>query len=186
MSPQKRIVLSMDMARIEQLRDEILHNRKYAALAAVLVLGFWAVTLAGGYLLFKRAMEDNRAPVASVVNVPTQLGSLLAENRGEVVNHIVYFNDVHLEPGPTDDVYYAVGAAGDRMLVLSQGKKSFSDGEQVDVKGTVRSLPPTATLKKWKLDKDEQKVLKGQGIYVEADEFIARRTKAAPARVAKK
>ena len=176
----------MDLSRIEQLRDELLHNRKYAALAAVLVLGFWAITLTGGYLLFKRAMEDNRAPVASVVNVPTQLGSLLAENRGEVLNHIVFFNDVHLEPGPTDDVYYAVGAAGDRLLVLSQGKKSFADGEQVDVRGTVRLVPTASTLKKWKLDKEEQKVLKGQGIYVEADEIIARKTKPAPSRVAKK
>jgi hypothetical protein len=176
----------MDIARIEQLRDELLHNRKYAAIAAVLVLGFWVVTLAGGYLLFKRAMEDNRPAVASVVNVPTKFASLVSDNRNEVLNHIVFFNDVHLESGPVDNVYYAVGAAGDRVLVISQGKKSFSEGEQVDVKGTVRSVPTSATLKKWKLDKDEQKALKDQGIYVEADEIIARRTKAAPARVAKK
>src|SRR3954470_16615210 len=150
----------MDLARIEQLRDELLHNRKYAAIAAVLVLAFWLATLGGGYLLFKRAVEDTRPTVSSVVNVPTKLASLLADSRSEVLNHIVFFNDVHLEPGPTDDVYYAVGAAGDRMLVIAQGKKSFSEGEQVDVKGTVRSVPSTSALKKWKLDKQEQKVVR--------------------------
>jgi hypothetical protein len=175
----------MDRARIEQLRDEILHNRKYAAIAGVLLLAFWVVTLAGGYLLFKRAVEDVRPAVAGVVNVPTDVGSLATENRSEVLNHIVFFNDVHLKPGPTENVYYAVGVSGDRVLVVSQGKKAANDNAQVDIKGTVRSIPPTSTLSnKWKLDKEEQKAVREQGIYIEADEIIARRS--TPARVAKK
>jgi hypothetical protein len=177
----------MDYARIEELRDELLHNRKYAAIAGVLLLGFFMATLAGGYLLFKRAVEDARPPVASVVNVPTNVGSLAADRRSEVLNHIVFFNDVHLEPGPTEDVYYAVSATGDRVLVVSQGKKTSTDNAQVDIKGTVRTVPPTATLtKKWKLDKQEQAAVKEQGIYIEADEIIARHARSAPARVAQK
>ena len=167
----------MDIARLEQLRDELLHNRKYAAIAGVLVLAFFVATLAGGYLLVRGAMDDNRASVSRVTNVPTQLSSLLTDNRNEVVNHIVFFNDVRLEAGPTEDLYYAVGAAGDRVLVVSQGKKSPStDFEQVDVKGTVRSLPTLSTLtKKWKLDKQELKAVREQGIYIEAAEIVARR-----------
>lgn len=175
----------MNYARIEQLRDELLHNRKYAAIAGALVLAFWVFTLAGGYLLFKSAMEDVRPPVAGVVNVPTNVGSLATDRKSEVLNHIVFCNDVHLKPGPTEDVYYAIGASGDRVLVISQGKKAASDNAQVDIKGTVRQIPPTSTLsKKWKLDTEEQKAVREQGIYIEADEIIARRS--APARVARK
>jgi len=167
----------MDIARVEQLRDELLHNRKYAAIAGVLVLAFFVTTLIGGFLLVRSAIDDNRASVGRSTNVPTQLGSLLSDNRNEVVNHIVFFNDVRLEPGPTDDLYYAVGAAGDRVLVVSQGKKSSSaESDQVDIKGTVRSLPPASTLtKKWKLDKQELKAVRDQGIYIEAAEIVARR-----------
>jgi hypothetical protein len=166
----------MDIARIEQLRDELLHNRKYAAIAGVLVVAFFVASLAGGYLLLRGAMDDNRPSISSVTNVPTKLASLLADDRGDVVNHIVFFNDVRLEPGPTDDVFYAVGAAGDRMLVVSQGKKSLADADQVDIKGTVRPLPTLSTLtKKWKLDKQEVKAVRGQGIYIEASEIMARR-----------
>jgi hypothetical protein len=166
----------MDIARIEQLRDELLHNRKYAALAGMLVLAFFAVTVVGGFLLVRSALDENRSPSSRVTNVPTQLGSLLSDNRNEVVNHIVFFNDVRLEPGPTDDIYYAVGAAGDRILVVSQGKKASSDTDQVDIQGTVRSLPTSSTLtKKWKLDKQELKAVRDQGIYIEAAEIVARR-----------
>jgi hypothetical protein len=175
----------MDLAPFEQLRHELLHNRKYAAMAGVLLIAFWAVTLIGGYVLFKRAVEDVRPAVAGVVNVPTNVGSLATDNKSEVLNHIVFFNDVHLEPGPTEDVYYAVSVSGDRVLVISKGKKASGDNAQVDIKGTVRSLPAVSTLsKKWKLDKEEQKAVREQGIYIEADEIIARR--AMPARVAKK
>ncbi len=177
----------MDIARIEQLRDELLHNRKYAAIAGVLVVAFFMTTVLGGYLLVKSAMDDSRPSNARVTNVPTRLESLFSDDRSDVVNHIVFFNDVRLEPGPTDDVYYAVGAAGDRVLVLSQGKKVSSDNDQVDVRGTVRPLPPTSTLsKKWKLDKEEVKAIREQGIYIEADQIIARRSKAIPRSVAKK
>jgi hypothetical protein len=166
----------MDIARIEQLRDELMHNRKYAAVAGVLVFAFFLVTMAGGYLLVRSAMDDSRPAASRVTNVPTKLASLLSEERGQVVNHIVFFNDVRLEPGPADDVFYAVGAAGDRMLVVSQGKKASTDADQVDIQGTIRLVPPTSTLtKKWKLDKEEVKALREQGIYIEASEIVARR-----------
>ncbi len=173
-------------ARLEQFRDELLHNRKYALAAGVLVLVLSAITLAGGYMLFRKAVDDNRPTSAKVTNVPSQVNLLLAEkNRTEVVNHIVFFNDVHLEAGPTDNVYYAVGAAGGRILVISQGAKSAPESGEVDIKGTIRPVPPATTMKtKWKLTKDEIAELKQHGIYIEADEIVARR--ATPKRVARK
>jgi hypothetical protein len=183
------IVLNMnfDFAQAKLLRDELLENRKYAAIAGVLALAFFAVTLVGGFILFRRAVNDTRPAVASVVNVPTKVGLLFSyDNASDVLNHIVFFNDVQLEPGPTDNLYYAGSPNGHRVLVVSQGTKTASsDSPQVDIKGTVRALPSASTLKKkWKLSKEELEVAQKEGIYIEADAITARR--ATPARVARK
>jgi hypothetical protein len=176
----------MDRSRIVQLRYELLHNRKYAAIAGVLVLGFWVATLAGGYLLFKRAMEDYGPPASNVVDVPTKIGLLFSyDSPREVVDQIVFFNNVRLESGPTDDIYYAVGAAGNRVLVISNGSKAAMGDSQVDIKGTVRRLPTIYTLKKkWKLSQEEIRAAREQGIYIEAEQIISQR--ATPARIARK
>jgi hypothetical protein len=173
-------------AHIQQLRHGLLHNRKYAAIACVLVLGFWVITLAGGYLLVRHAMDDSHTAVSNVVNVPTKVGLLFSfDDRSDVVNNIVFFNDVHLQAGPTADLYYAVGAAGNRVLVSSQGSKSVPENGQVDIKGTVRYLPTSYTLKKkWKLTKEEIKAAREQGIYIEADQITAQ--PGSPDRVARK
>jgi hypothetical protein len=168
--------MNFDFAQAKLLRDELLENRKYAAIAGVLALAFFAVTLAGGFILFRRA-----------VNVPTKVGLLFSyDNANDVLNHIVFFNDVQLEPGPTDNLYYAGSPNGHRVLVVSQGTKTASsDSPQVDIKGTVRALPSASTLKKkWKLSKEELEVVQKEGIYIEADAITARRV--TPARVARK
>jgi hypothetical protein len=150
-------------------------------LAAVVAVGFFAITLVAGFVLFRRALDDNRPSVASVVNVPTKVGLLFSyDEPSDVVNHIVFFNDVHLEPGPTDELYYAVGAAGNRVLVMSKGAKNSTDNAQVDIRGTVRTIPAVSILKKkWKLTSDELKAAREQGIYIEADTISARRPVAA-------
>jgi hypothetical protein len=177
----------MDFSEIRRVRDELLQNRKYTIAAGVLAVAFFVVTVAGGVLVFRRAVADARPPVSSVVNVPTQVGLLFSyDNVNDVLNHIVFFNDVHLEAGPADNVYYAVGAAGHRVLVISEGSKApSSENAEVNIKGTVRQLPSAATMKKkWKLDKDELAAAQKEGVYIEANEIIARRN--TPSRLAKK
>lgn len=176
----------MDLSRIEQLRAEILHNRKYAVVASLVALAFFAVTLVVGFMIVRHAMDDDRPSVSSVVNVPTRVGLLFSyDEPSDVVNHIVFFNDVHLEPGPNDSLYYAVGAAGHRVLVMSKGLKASPENAQVDIKGTVRLIPATTVLKKkWKLTSEELKAAREQGVYIEADEIIGRR--AVPGKVALK
>lgn len=179
----------MDIARIEQLRDELLRNRKalIALIASAgLMLLFSAGMLIGGYHLVKRAMEDARVTPRSS-NIPTLIGPLLADQRpGDVLNHIVYFNDVHLESGAADNVYYAVDRQGNRLLVVALGSKTATGEDPVvDVSGTVRSLPPTSEMRmKWKLDKSEIKAVREQGIFIEADSIQAK--KQSNTRVAKK
>jgi hypothetical protein len=177
--------MNLHFAQAKLLRDELLQNRKYAAIAGVLALAFFAVTLIGGFILFRRAVNDTRPAVASVVNVPTKVGLLFSYDNASVLNHIVFFNDVQLEPGPTNNLYYAGGPNGHRVLVVSQGTKMASSDSQVDIKGTVRPLPSTSTLKnRWKLSKEELEAVQKEGIYIEADAITARH--ATPARVARK
>jgi hypothetical protein len=179
----------MDIARLEQLRDELLRNRKALialVASAVLMMLFSVGMLVGGYHLVKRSMEDARVTTRSS-NVPTLVGALLSDQRpGEVLNHIVFFNDVRLESGPADNVYYAVDTQGKRVLVVALGSKSATGEDAlVDVSGTVRSLPPTSEMrKKWKLDKDEIQAVRDQGIFIEADSIQAK--KQSNTRVAKK
>jgi hypothetical protein len=177
-----RIVSGMDFSQLKLLREELLQNRKYTAVAGILAIALLAVTLAGGFVLFRRAVDDTRTPAASIVNVPTQVDLLFFYDKAsDVVNHIVFFNDVHLEAGPTDGLYYAGSAAGHRMLVLSAGRKPSSNNAQVDIKGTVRTLPSASTLRtKWKLNKQELEAAQKEGVYIEADQIIARRANPAP------
>jgi hypothetical protein len=180
------IVVRMEFSHFKLLLEKLVGNRKYPSIARILAVVLFAVTLAGGFVLFRRAVDDTRPPVATVVNVPTQVNLLFSYDKAsDVVNHIVFFSDVHLEAGPSDSLYYAGGAAGHRVLVVSEGRKPLSNNAQVDIKGTVRMLPSATTLKnKWKLSKEEVEAAQREGVYIEADEIIARR--ATPAPVARK
>lgn len=145
-------------------------------------------TLLTGYHLMKRSVEDSRV-TARPVNTPTKVGLLTEDHRpGEILNSVVYFNDVRLESGPMDNLYYAVGADGERLLVVALGSKSaVGEDTPVDIEGTVRSLPPTSEMQqKWKLDKAEIKAIRSQGIFIEADSIQAKRPARATANLAKK
>lgn len=179
--------MNFDVGQLRRVRDELIQNRKYAAIAGVLALGLFVLTTTLGIVLFRRALDDNRPPVASVVNVPTRVGLLFSyDSVNDVLNHIVFFNDVQLEPGPSDNLFFAGSPNGHRVLVVSQGTKTASaEGSQVNIKGTVRALPPTSILKKkWKLSKEEVEAVQKEGVYIEADAIISRH--AAPSRVARK
>jgi hypothetical protein len=166
----------MDFSRIEQLRDELLQNRRLAITAGLVVVAFWMVTLVGGFLLVRHALEEDRVSTHTV-NTPTQVALLFDNPASETVNHIVYFNDVKIEPGPTDDIYFAVGAKGKSVLVVATGSKTPSDADAVDIQGTIRIVPPLTTLtKKWKLSKEDAARVKEQGIYIEAAEIKADRS----------
>jgi len=175
----------MDFSRIEQLRDELLQNRRLAITAGLIVVAFWIVTLVGGYFLVRHALvADNSTPRS--VNTPTQVGLLLDDSMPNLINHIVYFNDVKIESGPSDDVYYATGPKGAKVLVISTGHNA-PDAAAVDIQGTVRPAPPVATMtKKWKLSKAEAQKIKEDGIYIEADDIRADRSVAQQRLAAKK
>lgn len=175
----------MDFARIEQLRDELLQNRRLAITAGLVVVAFWIVTLVGGYFLVRHALAPDNANVRSV-NTPTQVGLLLNDSMPDLINHIVYFNDVKIESGPSDDVYFATGAKGARVLVIATGHNA-PDAAAVDIQGTVRPVPPVTTMtKKWKLTKAEAQKIKEDGIYIEAEDIRADRSVAQQRLAAKK
>jgi hypothetical protein len=176
----------MDFSRIEQLRDELLQNRRLAVTAGLIVVAFWAITLVGGYFLVRHVLAPDSASNLRSVDTPTQVGLLLNDSMPDLINHIVYFNDVKIESGPTDDVYFATGAKGAKVLVISTGHNA-PDAAAVDIQGTVRPAPPVNTMtKKWKLSKAEAKKVKEDGIYIEADNIRADRSVAQQRLAAKK
>jgi hypothetical protein len=165
----------MDLARMERLRDELLQDRRWMIIAGVCAVVFCLATLVAGYYLVRHTMQEGRV-VTRTTSPPTQVRLLLDESMGNLLNYIVYFNDVRLEGGPSEDVYFVTGASGGRMLVISKGSKTAREADSVDVKGTVRPVPSAATLKKWKLSNDQIKAVRDQGIFIEADEISARRS----------
>jgi hypothetical protein len=176
----------MDFSRIEQLRDELLQNRRLAITAGLTVVAFWIVTLVGGYFLVRHALAPDSASNLHSLNTPTQVGLLLDDSMSELINHIVYFNDVKIESGPSDDVYFATGPKGVRVLVIATGHNA-PDASAVDIQGTVRPAPPVTTMtKKWKLTKAEAQKIKEDGIYIEAEDIRADRSVAQQRLAAKK
>ncbi|HWR17097.1 MAG TPA: hypothetical protein VN577_19870 [Terriglobales bacterium] len=177
----------MDLSRIQQWRYEYLRSRKALAIAAAVFLVLSVVAFYSGYLLIKKTMEDSKV-TARAINTPSQLGSLLNDYEpDQIANYIVYLNDVKLEAGPTDNVYYAAGPRGNRLLVVALGSKpALAEDETVDISATIRRVPSTYEMKKkWKLDKAEIKALREQGIYIEA-EAIRSTTKKQAEKMAKK
>jgi len=176
----------MDINRIQQIRDELLRDRKTLIAVSAVAFILFAGTLVAGFVLFQRAINDARVSTHSV-DTPTQVGLLFADHKpGDVLNHIVFFHDIHLESGPADNVYYAVGTEGNKVLVVAMGSKPAIDEETaVNVQGTVRPVPPTAEMKKkWKLNKEQIAAIREQGVFIEADEIA--RDKASTSRLAKK
>ncbi len=165
----------MDVEALERLKDDLLHgrifeHRRLLVGMAVFMLAFFAVTLVGGYLLVTHAMDDNHATATRGINTPSQVGLLFTGHRpAELVNSLVFLNRVKLEPASkTGQIYYAGDDSGTRMIVVSHQPGAPNDDATANVMGTIR--PVTSDLmKKWKLSKEEQKAVKAQGVYLEAE-----------------
>jgi hypothetical protein len=164
----------MDVARLEQLKYDLLHgeilkHRRLLMITGVFMFVFMTATLVGGYFVVIHAMDDNQITNRRAVDTPSQVSLLFVGHRPyDLINDIVYLNRIKLSPTPEGNVYYAADDSGSRMLVIAPSSKAPGDERTASVMGTVRPVTP-ALLKKWKLSKDEQKAIKAQGVYLEAD-----------------
>jgi len=164
----------MDVAKLEQIKNdllngEILKHRRLLIATGLFVFAFWTVTIVGGYFLVTHAMDDNHITAQRGVNTPTQVALLFDGHRPfELINSLVFLNRVKLEPGAVSSVYYAGDDAGERLLVVTHGSNAPTNESVANVMGTVRPVN-AELLKKWKLNKEEQKAVKAQGVYLEAD-----------------
>jgi hypothetical protein len=164
----------MDVAKLEQLRADLLQGnfRKHRQLlitTGLLLVAFWAITIAVGYFAVNRWIEDEHVTVSKALNTPSQFGPLLTDHRrSDLVNSIVYLNRVKLEPGDADSLYFATDDQGNRMVVVSQSANAPSQNAVVSIMATIRPVSP-ALLKKWKLDKEEKKTIQAEGLYLEAE-----------------
>jgi len=57
---------------------------------------------------------------------------------------------------------------GNRVLVMANTSKVPADESTANVMGTLRPVN-SELLRKWKLSKEEQKAIKAQGVYLQAD-----------------
>jgi len=119
--------------------------------------------------------ESNGA--VSRINTPTQIKPLIEDEDSKAQpGHTVFFNDVRIEPGPTEKIVYAVGPNGGKMLVvLREPLKVSQDTEaRFDVKGAVERAPSTRTMRKqWKMKKEEAAEVQKIGVYVESETVSA-------------
>jgi len=170
----------MDTTRLEQLKNdlrngEILKHRRLLIGAGLFVVAFWAVTIVGGYFLVTHAMDDNQVTAQRGINTPTEVALLFDGHRPfELVNSLVYLNRVKLEPTEVGSVFYAGDENGKRLLVVSHIPNAPHEASVANVKGTVRPVN-TELLKKWKLNKEEQRTVKAQGVYLEAESIRVKR-----------
>jgi len=178
----------MDVATLEQIKNDLLNgrilkHRRLLIAAGLFVFAFWTITIAGGYFLVTHAMDDNQASATRGVNTPTQVALLFSDHRpAELINSLVFLNRVKLEPTEGGEAYYACDDSSTRLIVVAHQPGAPSTESVANVMGTVR--PVTATLlKKWKLSKEEQKLVKEQGIYLDAESLKVQK---GPATVAKR
>ncbi len=164
----------MDAARLEELKQDLLHgnilkHRRLLIVTGFCMLVFWTVAIVGGYTLVTHAMDDNQMTSRRLVDTPSQISLLFAGHRPyDLINNLVYLNRVKLSPTSTGNVYYATDDNGDRLLVVAHSSKAPTDEAVAGVMGTIRPIN-SAQLKKWNISKEQQKELKAQGVYVEAD-----------------
>jgi len=179
----------MDYARLEELKTDLLNgdimkHRHLLIGTGLALIAFWAVTLVGGYYVVTHALDDNHVSTQRSVNTPSQVGLLLADHRpSQLINSIVFLNRVKLKPSETSNVYYAGEDEGQKLVVVSHASGTPIDDSVVNVMGTVRPVS-AELLKKWKLTKDEQKAVKAEGIYIDAESV--KKVQHATATVAKK
>jgi hypothetical protein len=176
----------MDVARLEQLKSDLLNgdilkHRRLLAAAGLFLIAFCAITVAGGYFLVTHAMDDNQVSSRSV-NTPSQV-SLLFEGSHpyQLINNIVFLNRVKLAPIPDRSSVYYAGDEPQKLLVVFHGSSAPSEDSVANVMGTLRPVN-AEVLKKWKLNKDEQKAIKAQGIYLDAESVKVQKSPEALAR----
>jgi hypothetical protein len=105
---------------------------------------------------------------------PSELTSLLRNDpMHSNVGEFVFLNDVRLKAGPAPSLFYAIGAADDRVLVqfesakLRPGKDSLS----VDIQGVIHKMPGASLAhREWQVSRSTWKKLAVQPIYVVAKE----------------
>ncbi|MGZ4788058.1 MAG: hypothetical protein ACXVZX_06030 [Terriglobales bacterium] len=174
----------MDLARLEELKQDLLNgrlgrHRRLLIGLGLFTLAFWTITVAGGYFLVTHAMDDNQATSTRGINTPTQVALLFAGHRpAELVNSLVFLNRVKIEPASdAAKVYYTGDESGTRLLVVAHQPSAPSEEAVANVMGTIRPLT-SDLLKKWKFSKQEQKVLKAQGVYLDAESLKVRKSAA--------
>jgi hypothetical protein len=143
--------------------------------AVVLTLaGFIFITIL--WLLvsvWKRQADTSDFETAAqvVASYPMQLRPLIAgKNRG-TAGEMVYLSRVLLEPGPGPKVFFLAGSQGTQILTAADAAHVVATpGDIVDVRGIIRSTPPTNVLRtQWKLSPADAKRISKMPIYIESD-----------------
>ena len=176
LSSQPASYLIMDLAQLEQIKYDLLHgdflkHRRLLVGVGLFTAAFWVVTIVGGYFLVTHAMDDNQVTAQRGINTPSDISSLFAGERPyQLVNNMVFLNRVTVGPAGSgnDNLLYATDQSGNKLLVLTQLPAVSTEERLANVMGTLRPLTPQL-LKKWKLNKDDQKEAKAQGVYLEAE-----------------
>ena len=180
----------MDLTRLEEIKSDILHgdflkHRRLLLGVGLVTAVFWTVTFIGGYFLVTHAMDDNRVTAERGINTPSDIAALFANQRPyQLINDLVFLNRVTVAPATEEagNVLYATDRAGNKLLVVTDSKGSPTEEKVANVMGTIRPLTPQL-LKKWKVNKDDQKAAKEQGVYLEVESLKVQKT---PATMAKK
>jgi hypothetical protein len=104
-------------------------------------------------------------------SVPSAIGSLLVGNTSAEIGDAVFLKNVRLQAGPKPDLFVISGARGGRMLVSLEAPKQFQAAPgNVDIKGTIRRLPPQEILRSgWRLSKDQVHFFRNQQVYIAAE-----------------
>jgi hypothetical protein len=106
-----------------------------------------------------------------LASFPMQVGPLITGKDKATAAELVYLSRVSLEPGPAPKVFFLTGSQGAQILTVAEGAHVLATpGKTVDVRGTIRSTPSVATLRKqWKLNPAEAKRISSIPIYIESD-----------------
>jgi hypothetical protein len=103
------------------------------------------------------------------VSTPSSIAPLLVDS---ALGEMVFLNDVRIEDGPGTKVFFISGAQGRRMLVVSDDPDFTGHVGTVDIKGSIRRLPPVGSLRKdWRLTKEQAVTFGQQGIYLAAEDI---------------
>jgi hypothetical protein len=106
-----------------------------------------------------------------VASSPMQVGPLITGGDKATVGELVYLRRVMLKPGPGPKVFFLTGSQGAQILTVAEGAHVLATpGNTVDVRGTIRSTPSVATLRKqWKLGLAEARRISETPIYIESN-----------------